>query len=71
MAEVVIKHSSGMISVDAEYRNPSVETIDRLKRTDLYRQLVRRVGEDRASVLVEGHPTTSVPENIGQSAGNR
>ena len=54
MTSKVIIHSPGMISVDAEEMETDAATIEFVKQTRLYKELVSLVGEERANQIIEG-----------------
>ena len=53
MAPEVIKHSEGMISVDAEEVKTDSNTVEFMKQTHLYQELVSKLGSERADQIIE------------------
>jgi hypothetical protein len=52
MSDIVIRHSRGMISVDADVP-PTLSSINFVKGTVFFRDLVDRYGEAEANRIVE------------------
>lgn len=52
MTPKVMTHSEGMVSVEAEELTPSAASIEFVKNSELYRELVSLIGEEHANATV-------------------
>lgn len=64
----VMVHSEGMVSVDLGREQPTAASIKFLRDTDLFRELVAVVGEDKALQTIEsGAPVLPAESHSGTS----
>lgn len=64
MGPNIIWHSEGMVSLDAENHQSDGETLQSIKKTRLYRQLVDSFGEEEANEIIQGSPKVKHDCNI-------
>ena len=68
MIPKVMIHSEGMVSVDAEELTPSEASIEFVKNSELYKELVSLIGPEHANATVESGAPVLPTEAAAESA---